>query len=205
MVNWASRTGSSFVVPNVLRWMDAFQDPTQYDNEGIRGAVLSQIPVARQALRPQLNGLGEPIVRPWTRRFTTPANPDPVWRALAALDMGIYPSEFSYRAHRYAEPQPMTEAQKYELVRQTGPHIRRIVESALPAIDQALAARAAAQKSGDPARIESARIQVEALKDALQNGPKLPPGTLPPGTPRGINGIRAAIRKQITREVEAEN
>ena len=81
-VKTAARTGSSFVVPNLLRQVDRFYDPTAYDQKTLSGILTSQVPFVRQSGRPMLNALGQPIQSPVFGMFTGPATADPLVQTL---------------------------------------------------------------------------------------------------------------------------
>jgi hypothetical protein len=127
MADWAARTASSFVAPNLVRQMDRIFDPKVYDDPGVAGALLGQMPFVRRAQAPALNGLGEQIERPW-QRYVAPEGADQVWRELARLQVGLYPREMVWRA------QVLTDEEKYEVVRLSGPRIRRHLEGRLERI-----------------------------------------------------------------------
>lgn len=121
LADWASRTGASFVAPNLLRQIDSTFDSKVYAAEDVRGMVLSQLPFARRQLRPVLNGLGEAIEKPWMERFTNQATPDPVWRELARLNVGVYPAALEFQGRA------LTNDEVYDVVRIAGPVIRQRV------------------------------------------------------------------------------
>jgi hypothetical protein len=122
LADWAARTGSSFVAPNLIRQIDTAFDPAAYDGQGVRAAVLRQLPFARRNLRPVLNGLGEPVERPWQQRFISAKAGDAVWSELARLEVGIYPRSAQYNG------EPMTDDEIYDLVKLSGPKIRAKIE-----------------------------------------------------------------------------
>lgn len=118
LLNWAGRTGSSFVVPNFIRQIEQVFDPKVYDEPGAAGALMSQIPFARQKLKPALNGLGEPTIKPWQERWVKTATPDPVWRELARLEVGVYPRMLTHKGN------VLSDEQVYDVVRISGPRIK---------------------------------------------------------------------------------
>lgn len=126
MADWAGRTGSSFVVPNAVRQLErVFYDDKVYDGFTDQGEMLKHLPFVRQNLKPVLNGLGEPIRRPLSDRFTSELNPDPVWRELARLNVGVYPRSLEWKG------QTLSDEQVYEVVRRSGPEIRRRIEKVM--------------------------------------------------------------------------
>lgn len=118
VADWLGRSASTFVVPNAVRFVDRLFDPKVYDGPGIEGALLSQIPFARQQLKPALNGLGEIAQRDWQERFTREVQPDPVWRELARLEVGVYPRMLTHKGN------VLSDEQVYEVVRISGPKIK---------------------------------------------------------------------------------
>ena len=86
----AARTGSSFVVPNLLRQADRFFESTVYDQKSLCGILTSQVPFVRQQGRPMLNALGQPIQSPVFGMFTSPRTPDPLVQTLT--DHNAWPS-----------------------------------------------------------------------------------------------------------------
>ena len=77
-----ARTATSFVVPNIFRQLDKFEDPTAYDTKTLSGILTSQVPFVRQTGRPLLNALGQPIQSPVFGQLTGPANADPLVQTL---------------------------------------------------------------------------------------------------------------------------
>jgi hypothetical protein len=130
VAEWGARSASSFVVPNALREVDRAFDPQVYDEHSIRGAVLAQIPFARRELRPAINGLGEPVNLYVYGRFSTSQNMDPVWRLLAKYNVALFPTRMQ---HRGVE---LDGEQIYEVVKSSGPRIRRQVERRLPTLQR---------------------------------------------------------------------
>lgn len=127
LLDWAGRTGSSFVVPNFIRQIEQVFDPKVYDEPGAAGALMSQIPMARQQLRPAINGLGEPTTKPWQERWTKTATADPVWRELARLEVGVYPRMMTHKGN------VLSDEDVYEVVRLAGPRIRARIAKAIAA------------------------------------------------------------------------
>ena len=122
IADWAGRTGSSLVVPNAVKQVEQIFNPSKYDDYTVQGELLRHIPFVRVNERPTLNGLGEPIERPLSERFTKPQNPDPLWRELARLNVGVYPVRMEWQG------ETLTEEQLYDVARRSGPLIRRDLE-----------------------------------------------------------------------------
>lgn len=122
MADWSGRTFSSFAVPNLLRQADQIYDPAKFDDYTVQGELLKNIPFVRSHDRPTLNGLGEPVTRPLTERWTKPQSPDPLWRELARLNVGVYPVRLEWRK------EPLSEEQVYDVARLSGPKIRADLE-----------------------------------------------------------------------------
>ena len=81
-VKLAARMASSFVVPNLLRELDRFYDPTAYSQNDISGILTSQVPFVRQTGRPMLNALGQPLKSPVFGLFTGTRTTDPLVQML---------------------------------------------------------------------------------------------------------------------------
>ena len=86
-VQTVARTASSFVVPNLLRQVDRFYDPTSYDTKSLAGILTSQVPFVRQTGRPSLNALGQPIQSPVFGKFVSSDSTDPLVQTLTAHNM----------------------------------------------------------------------------------------------------------------------
>jgi hypothetical protein len=123
--DWGARTASSFVVPNFLREMDRMQDPKVYTKDGLAGTVAAAIPWLRREGKPALNGLGEPIERAVSERFTHPQNPDPVWAELARHEVAVLPTSLEWRGRK------LTSDELYSVVELSGTQIRRRIGSTM--------------------------------------------------------------------------
>lgn len=79
----ALKTASSFVVPNALRQIDEFFDPTKYTADDVRAMLLREIPFARRENHPDLNVFGEPVHAPKSKIFYSKVEGDILIRTLA--------------------------------------------------------------------------------------------------------------------------
>ena len=113
-----------------LMVIDRINDPKRYDGPGLKGALLSQVPFARARAggqQPVLNGLGEPVRVYVSERFAKEASPDPVWRELARLNVGLYPRTLA-GPDASGESRDLTQQEIYEVVKRSGPKIRARIE-----------------------------------------------------------------------------
>lgn len=110
----AIRTGSSFVVPNALRQIDQFFDPTKYKAEDIRAMMLNQVPFVRSQNLPDLNVWGQPVSAPSSKAFTSSVGGDSLTQMLAGRR--LFPSV-------PADPY-LTPSQTYQLIKLRGPMLR---------------------------------------------------------------------------------
>ena len=124
---------ASAAVPNILRQIDRWMDPTKVDQTTITGGLLASVPFARRALAPALNALGEPITPDRLAAFTSSAREN-LWRDLARR--GIYPSP--------PEQGEMTADEYYQLVQLRGQLLRPRLAKAMPRLESVTAARAQA-------------------------------------------------------------
>lgn len=130
MAKWASRVGSSFVVPNAARWADRLFDPQVYEANDIRGALMLEVPLVRREGRPALNVFGQPVTRGPLERFYSQADPDAVVQVLIRKEAWVpYPNINSLEVPDYRLPKdkrrPITEPEYYDLVALAGPEIYR--------------------------------------------------------------------------------
>ncbi len=123
MTDALARMGANFAVPNFFRALDRWQDPKVYDEPGIRGALMAQVPWLRRAGRPVLNDLGEPITRPLDKRWGSEVAPDPVWTFMAQHNLSAHASP-----DQDIGPFKMTEEQVYDFTRRRGQILRQMLE-----------------------------------------------------------------------------
>jgi hypothetical protein len=124
-----ARSGSSFVVPNAVRWIDQVFDPAVYEADDVKGALYAQTPFVRRLNRPALNALGDPVERPSMERFTSPTKPDDLMRVIAAKNAWIpMPNldtqEVGNPDLGDAYMRPMTPDEYYAWIAESGPQIR---------------------------------------------------------------------------------
>jgi hypothetical protein len=134
----AARTASSFVVPNAVQQLDRIFDPTVYDQTGIGSLLQSQIPFVRRENRPVLNVLGEPVQSGPFHYWASKQSEDPVWRMLA--EKGVFipePSKGMIVGSKTLGPEyyrAVTPDEYYELVKESGPAIRKELVNQLPVL-----------------------------------------------------------------------
>jgi hypothetical protein len=123
MTDALARMGANFAVPNFFRALDRWQDPKVYDEPGIRGALMAQVPWLRREGRPVLNDLGEPITRPLDKRWGSEVAPDPLWTFMAQHNLSAHASP-----DQEIGPFKMTEEQVYDFTRRRGQILRQMLE-----------------------------------------------------------------------------
>lgn len=124
VMQMASRTVSSFVVPNLLRQMDRFQDPTLYQSRDLAGMLTGQVPFVRQEGRPVLNGLGQPVQAPVFGLFTGARAEDPLVRLLS--DNNAWPT-VPARNQTTVTGVPLNEDEFYTYVKTRGDALREMM------------------------------------------------------------------------------
>lgn len=119
------RTASSVVVPNAVRQVDKFFDPTQYEQRTAEGIVVNAIPFVRAAAgQPVLNALGLPVQAPLSKQFTSSqADADPIVKTLA--ETGNWPTLPNRNEIYPATGRTMTDAEYYDYVKGSGATARK--------------------------------------------------------------------------------
>lgn len=122
--NLMARTASSVVIPNLAKQIDKLFDPTVYQADTVKEALMRETPIARSAtLKPMLNMLGDPI-KPSQNRFFTSQTDDPVWKLIVAKQAWIpVPSKTTKIKNRAITPD-----EYYTLIEKSGPQIRRFIQ-----------------------------------------------------------------------------
>jgi hypothetical protein len=97
-----------------------FTNPTVPKINNMRQAMVASIPFASQALKPQLNALGEPVMSA-RNRIWSHKNDDPVWKLVAEKDLRVpVPNVFFD-----------TPDDQYEYVQSQGQKLRKWMEANL--------------------------------------------------------------------------
>jgi hypothetical protein len=131
-----ARTATTFVVPNLLKQVSDYFDPSVQEASGIGQEILKQIPVARHLLNPMLNVFGEEVSRtggpwnvPFSNRFITMAKTDdPVFSFLGDNALSVP----SYSKQTKLGNDTMTEDQYYMYVQKAGPKIYQAIKREIP-------------------------------------------------------------------------
>ena len=113
----AARTASSFVVPNLVRQLDRFYDPTLYQQNDVSGILTSQVPFLRQTGKPMLNALGQPIQSPVFGQFASSRTASPLIEMLA--DHNAWPT-LPNQNQTLVNGVPLTDDQFYKYVQTRG-------------------------------------------------------------------------------------
>lgn len=153
----SARAVGSMAIPSALGFIDGYVNPGVADRKGIEGAVLSTIPFVRALNKPALNGLGEPVTRKPHQGIAKDLNDDPVWTELARVNAGIFPREATFRGT------PLSDQQLYELVRLSGPVIRKRIEGQMPLL-QRLPAEESRRRINKIAQETRERFKAQAAK-----------------------------------------
>lgn len=129
---------ASVPIPNVIKQMDRFIDPSLQDAKGFTESIIKEFPIARYALNPALNVFGEPINRtrgaipiPGLERFVTADRmDDEVLNLISEKQVSIPGFSKSTRLGDTG----MTEAQYYRYVQLAGPKIKERIRNELGAL-----------------------------------------------------------------------
>lgn len=133
----AARTGSSFVVPNAVRFIDKAFDPEVTQADSIKEIFAREFPVARSQMKPIINALGEPVKkegldRVGMDRFWTTQKSDPVWEFIARKQAFIsIPNKNTKILNR-----TMTPDEYYDYVQISGQRIKEVLKAQLPRLEQ---------------------------------------------------------------------
>lgn len=118
------RTAGNFVIPNAVRQVDRFFDPTVYDAPTTESALINSVPYARRLNRPALNVWGEPVRNELSKRFASQPTDDALLTMLARR--GLWISAPSRTQTEHLNGQPMTPDEFYEFTRQRGQALKRL-------------------------------------------------------------------------------
>lgn len=124
---------SSIPVPNIVKQIDRWIDPSLQDAHGFTESIIKEFPIARYALNPALNVFGEPIKRtttliPGLERFVTgEKTSDEVLNLLSEKNISVPGYSKSTRIGNVG----MTEEQYYRYVQIAGPKIKQRIQSEL--------------------------------------------------------------------------
>jgi len=125
-----ARTVSSFAVPNLAKQIDRMFDPTVYDASTVQGAIVRDVPIARQGQQPMINVLGEPIQYD-LNPFLKWSGRDRLWSVLAGKSAFIsVPDKLTMVGDR-----TLTPAEYYGYVKTSGRAIRQRLELYLPVLE----------------------------------------------------------------------
>jgi hypothetical protein len=127
--------------------------------------------------------MGEPLTREGFDNWAKAAKPDVAWSLAAELDLPVLPRQLSYQ-DRFGITRALSDEELYEVVRTTGPDIRRLLQSAAPEIGGRVAeVQAELVREGVPAP--------DALQQAREH--------VRSGLVREINGLRAEAKERVVR------
>lgn len=131
-----ARTATTFFVPNFVKQLDKWADPSIQEADGFWQSFLREIPVVRSnQLKPYLNVFGEetkrtlgPFGLPGTERFfTVDAGTDPVFNFLGQKRI-IVPG---YSKASHLNKVKMTPDQFYDYVKKAGPEVKKGIAAEL--------------------------------------------------------------------------
>lgn len=130
-----ARTGSSFIVPNLVQQMDRMFDPTVYDKTGIEALLRGQVPFVRRTNKPALSVLGDHIEANPFEYWTGTVTPDPLLRVLAEKKAWVSePGRTQVVGDKKLGPdhyRAITNDELYQMVAESGPKIRDRLTKAL--------------------------------------------------------------------------
>lgn len=126
---------ASIPIPNLVKQMDKFFDPSLQEAQSFRESIIKDLPMARWGLRPALNVFGEPIQRtlgalpiPGFERFiTSEKTSDEVLNLLSEKNIAV--PGFSKNTH--LGDVGMTPEEYYRYVQIAGPNIKTRIQSEL--------------------------------------------------------------------------
>ncbi len=130
-IRLAVRTSSSFVVPNLVRQVDKFFDPTIYEARSLEEQLVNAVPFARTTGRPALNALGLPVQNPLQSQFTSTRRTDNELVTVLA-QRGLWPSLPDRNQVYPRQGRPMTDDEYYKYVQMSGETARRMLTRTLP-------------------------------------------------------------------------
>lgn len=127
LLKLATRTGTSMVVPNLVRQIDQTFNPSTFSPQDATAMLVNSTPFIRAQGRPALNALGLPVTRSLSQQFTSSqAGADPLVKLIA--ETGNWPAlpdrnEIFPRAGR-----TMTSDEYYTYVRESSANAYRQLE-----------------------------------------------------------------------------
>lgn len=163
-----SRMTSSFVVPNLLRQVDRFYDPTAYSQNQLSGILTSQVPFVRQTGRPMLNALGQPLQSPVFGLFTGTRSTDPLIQMLT--DHNAWPA-MPDRNRTTVNGVPVTDSEFYTYCKARGDALATMLgKPGVPAIlDRISAQRTDLLQKAQQTQNPVAKAKLTQIADGLQN------------------------------------
>jgi hypothetical protein len=117
----ATRTASSFVIPNLVKQVDRIFDPIVYDAKTLEANLVASVPWVRRLNRPSINVLGEPVKNYVSSRFVSEARGDAIWNTIAQKQAWVSTSD----RDTLLRGRPMSDDQYYRYVQLSGLAIRR--------------------------------------------------------------------------------
>jgi hypothetical protein len=126
---------ASVIIPSWAKQVDRFVDPSMQEAKTFKEVMMSQIPLARHALKPYLNYFGQPVHKangmipiPGMQVLATmQRSDDPV--VIFLTDNSIDPPGYS-KSTRLGD-KAMTDDQRYEYIQTAGPQIHSRIQGEL--------------------------------------------------------------------------
>lgn len=126
-----ARATSSMVIPNLVKQIDRMFDPTVHDATTVQAAIIRDVPIARQGLRPMLNVLGDPVRIDKNPFFISMKGKDEIFKLLARKQAFITPaSKMTMINERTIRP-----GEYYDYVKTSGKMIRAKLELKAPILE----------------------------------------------------------------------
>jgi hypothetical protein len=168
-IKMVARTASSFAVPNILRQVDRFYDPTSYDQKTLGGILTAQVPFVRQTGRPVLNALGQPVQSPVFGMMTSPATQDPLVQMLT--EHNFWPS-VPNRNQTTVNGVPLSDDEFYTYTKARGQALANYLASPNvgPMLDKVATARDDLQQRAATSVNPVAQAKLTHVATGLQNG-----------------------------------
>lgn len=130
-----SRMVTTPFIPNMVKQIDSWVDPSVQQAQGFTEQVLRQLPVVRHELKPSLNIFGEQITHdpaidlPGMERFMTmEKTTDPVLNYLSESNVTVP----GFSKGSKIGNQVMTRDQYYQYIQSAGPEIKQAIQAEIP-------------------------------------------------------------------------
>lgn len=129
-----SGTVGTATTPRIVNDMYRIFDPNVYDSDTIQGDLLKNTPFSAMVNRPALNAFGEPVKLP-SNRFISVGTKDLAWQTVVKGDLHVpVPDKGTTMPDGKGGDRQITQAEYYELLRKSGPYLRKWIVTSSPLI-----------------------------------------------------------------------